>query len=259
MRNEGLKSTFNKVVELYDTYRPLYVDELYKDILDYKPLDNTCTTVEVGIGTGKATKHFLDAGTKLIGVELGEKLASFVSEKFKSYDTFKVVNLSFEDFECNDNSVDLIYAATAFHWIDEEKGYRKAYKLLKNGGAFARFANRPYKDKENPNIHPALQEVYAKYMPDSKFRGEFNEEMCIELANIPLKYGFKDIEYRLYKRVRTLTSDEYASLVGTYSGIIAMNKKIRYNFLSEIKAAVDKHGEGFIKIFDTIDLQLARK
>lgn len=259
MKNEDLKSTFNKIVELYDTYRPLYVDELYKDILDYKPLDNTCTTLEVGIGTGKATKHFLETGTKLIGIELGDELATFVSKKYSDYSNFKVANASFEDFECKDNSIDLIYAATAFHWVDEEEGYRKVYKLLKSGGAFARFANRPHKDKENPNIHPALQEVYAKYMPDSKFRGEFNEEMCIELANIPLKYGFRDIEYRLYKRERILTSVEYASLVGTYSGTIAMTKEVRYIFLTEIKAVIDEHGKGFTKIFDTIDLQLARK
>lgn len=258
MKNEGLKSTFNKVVELYDTYRPSYVDELYKDILDYKPLDNTCKTVEVGIGTGKATKHFLDTETKLIGIELGDELATFVSKKYSDYSNFQVTNASFEDFECKDNSIDLIYAATAFHWIDEEKGYSKVNKLLKNGGAFARFANRPYTRRDNLS-YDAIQEIFAKYMPASKARDEFNEEMCIELANIPLKYGFKDIEYRLYKRVRILTSDEYASLIGTYSGIIAMTEKNRYSFLSEIKAAIDEHSGGFIKIFDTIDLQLARK
>ena len=35
---------------------------------------------------------------------------------------------------------DLVYSASAFHWIPEEIGYSKVYEMLKPGGAFARFA-----------------------------------------------------------------------------------------------------------------------
>lgn len=32
------------------------------------------------------------------------------------------------------NAYDLIYSASAFHWIPEEIGYTKVYKALKPGG-----------------------------------------------------------------------------------------------------------------------------
>jgi hypothetical protein len=38
----------------------------------------------------------------------------------------KYVQTVFEDFECPDYSIDLIYSATAFHWIKEEIGHPKA-------------------------------------------------------------------------------------------------------------------------------------
>ena len=120
MSNDVLKATFNNVVGLYDKFRPTYVDDLYKDIFEYKNIGNSSITIEVGIGTGQATQQFLDTGTRLIAVELGEELASFVSEKYSDYDNFEVVNSSFEGFKCEDCSVDMIYSATAFHWLDEE-------------------------------------------------------------------------------------------------------------------------------------------
>ena len=95
-------------------------------------------------------------------------------------------------------------------------------------------------------------------MPNYKLRGEFDDNMCIELANIPLKYGFRDIQHSLYKRTRELTADDYISLVGTYSHTIAMSEDVRKGFLSELHDVIFKHA-GMIKSFDTIDLQLARK
>ena len=47
-------------------------------------------------------------------------------------------------------------------------------------------------------------------------------------------------------------------LLGTYSDHIAIEGKIRSEFFSEIEKAIDRHG-GKITIYDTIDLQLARK
>lgn len=258
MHNQVLKATFNNVVGLYDQYRPKYVADLYRDVFEYKNIDESSFVIEIGIGTGQASVQFMDTGARLIAVELGEDLAAFVSDKYSNYHNLEVVNSSFEDFTCPDGTADFIYSATAFHWLDEEEGYSKVFRLLKQGGVFARFANRPYKDKENLALDPALQEVYKKYMPDSKPGTEFDEARCIELANIPLKYGFSDIEYKLYKRTREFTADEYISLVETYSHTIALEQNVKRKFLSEIKVVINEHG-GRIKIFDTIDLQLARK
>ncbi len=51
---------------------------------------------------------------------------------------------------------------------------------------------------------------------------------------------------------------EYIELLGTYSDHIAIEEKIRMEFFSKIQEAINKHG-GSLTIYDTIDLQLARK
>ena len=47
-------------------------------------------------------------------------------------------------------------------------------------------------------------------------------------------------------------------LLGTYSDHIAIEEKIRTEFFSKIEDVINRHG-GEITIYDTIDLQLARK
>ena len=72
------------------------------------------------------------------------------------------------------------------------------------------------------------------------------------------KYGFTDIRYALFHRTRDLTAQEYVALLGTYSDHITIEDAIRTKFFDEIEGAINRHG-GVITLYDTIDLQLARK
>ncbi|WP_312372949.1 methyltransferase domain-containing protein [Lachnoclostridium sp.] len=58
-------------------------------------------------------------------------------ERFKGYKDFNVITSTFEDALLEENNYDLIYAASAFHWVDAETGCPKAFRLLKSDGAIA--------------------------------------------------------------------------------------------------------------------------
>jgi SAM-dependent methyltransferase len=255
---KGLEWTFNTEAEKYEKMRPGYVKELYEDIFKYIPIDKSSNVIEIGIGGGQATLPILKTGCKLTAVEYGENLAKLCLQKFKEYPNFSAVTTKFEDFECDANFCDLIYSASAFHWIPEDIGYKKVYEMLKSGGVFARFANHPYKDKGREEIHVALQKIYAVYMPGSLGSNEYSADDAKKCADIAQKYGFVDISYKLYHRTRSFSSKEYISLLGTYSDHIAIEENTRKKFFSEIEKAIDDLG-GQITIYDTIDLQLARK
>lgn len=257
-KTSGKETTFNQVVSVYDQIRPEYPEAVFKTINEVAKLTNESKLLEVGIGTGQATKPFLEAGCQVTAVELGDEMARFVKNKFSDFSNLEVVNQSFLDYEGQANSYDLIYSATAFHWIPEQAGYELVYDLLKEGGVFARFANRPYKDKGNPSLDAAIQAVYHKYRPNDHLRDEVDEIFAQNIAKIPLKYGFKTIEYHLYKRTRTFNAKEYANLLMTYSDVIATKPKDREIFLLDIMEAINNHG-GEITIYDTIDLELAFK
>lgn len=254
----GYEGHFDSVAEAYDKMRPTYVDELYDDIFRYGDIAGGSAALEVGIGTGQATRPMLDAGLNVTAVELGANLAAFCANKFSGYDNFKVVNADFKEFAAPDDSYDLVYSASAFHWIPEELGYSKVFNILKPGGIFARFANHPYKDKGNEALHQAIQEYYGRYMPGSRLSPEYSLEDAKARADIGSKYGFTDIQYKLYKRTRTFTAEEYIALLGTYSDHIALPEDVQGKFYDGIRGAIRTHG-GTITMYDTIDLQLYRK
>jgi SAM-dependent methyltransferase len=255
---KGLEWTFNTQAHNYEKMRPGYVNELYKDIFNYIPIDKSSNVIEVGIGGGQATLPILETGCKLTAVEYGANLAELCRNKFNEYPDFCVITAKFEDFEYDDNACDLIYSASAFHWIPEEVGYTKVFNLLRKGGVFARFANHPYKDKGREELHNAFQKIYSVYMPGSLAPNEYSEEDAKKRADIARKYGFVDISHKLYHRTRSFTAKEYTLLLGTYSDHIAIEENTRKKFFSEIEKAIDNLG-GLITIYDTIDLQLCRK
>lgn len=254
--------TFNTVASDYEKMRPGYVDELYQAIFEYKPIDNTSRVVEVGIGGGQATLPILKTGCNLLAVDYGENFCEICREKFKEYPNFSAISGKFEDIDLG-GEYDLIYSASAFHWIPEEIGYKKVYEMLKAGGVFARFANHPFRDKGKPELSAEMDRIYADYYykyhnKEQEPLVEYSEEQAENRALIAEKYGFKDIQYKLFCRTRTFSAKEYKMLLGTYSDHIAIEEKIRFEFFSEIEKAINHHG-GEITIYDTIDLQLARK
>lgn len=257
-----LNQTFDKAAELYEKYRNCYVPEIYDDIFSYCRIAADDRLIEVGIGTGHATKPFLDTGAYVTAVEYGENLADLCREKFKSYPNFSVITSKFEECDIPDSSAELVYSASAFHWIPEEAGYSKVYSILKPGGVFARFANHPFYDMEMPEMFEEIQNVYKAYAP---FRGgkyaaptRYTEENAKSRALIAEKYGFRDIQYKIYHNTRTFTADDYIGLLGTYSDNISMEDSARAQFFSEIRDVILRFG-GSITLCDTLDLQLARK
>ena len=250
---------FDRAVLTYEAMRPGYPAAVYNDIFRYRPIGRASRVVEVGIGTGQATLPVLETGCTLTAVEPGTNLAGMCREKFRAYPHFSVVVSKFEDFLCADDNLDLVYSATAFHWIDEAIGYPKVLRMLKRGGAFARFANHPFPAKDDPQLFEALQRVYQTYRSDTYAPPvEYPAEKAKRCALLAEQYGFCDVTYKIYSRTRTLTSAAYVALLNTYSDNLAMEPPVRRSFFAEIQAVIDAHG-GRITIFDTIDLQLARK
>lgn len=261
-RNE-LGGTFDTAVSAYDKMRPGYVDELYTEIFNYVHIDGNSNVVEVGSGSGQATEPVLRTGCTLTAVEYGENFSELLKRKFKDYGKFSVITGKFEDVEMDENCCDLVFSATAFHWVPEEKGYPKVFSMLKSGGAFARFANRPRNSQDDPELAREIDDIYdghynKYYGVKSGTKKWFTEDTAREISLIPAKYGFTDIKYFLFHRERVFKAEEYIQLLGTYSDHIAIEEKIRTEFFSKIEGAINRHG-GKITISDTLDLELARK
>lgn len=66
--NINLKTTFDTVAELYQKARPGYNDELFEKLIELTGISvERSSLLEIGCGTGRATKHLAKYGFKIVG------------------------------------------------------------------------------------------------------------------------------------------------------------------------------------------------
>lgn len=238
------KASFNTVVDDYAAARPLYPEAMFDELVWLARLGNTSRTLEVGCGTGQATLPMLQRGIPVTAVELGENLAAHVRQKFAGFSMFNVVNCPFEDF-AGESGYDLVFSASAFHWVGPEKGLPKVHSLLKTGGWFVMmWNNREESIKETP-LGQAIDNVYSDLLPVRRNAREAITNCVTGLATSPLFTPLLRLEMP-FNLIYTTT--EYIRLLGTYSDHILMDPVIREELYARITRLVDELGEGRISV-----------
>lgn len=264
------RTHFDSIVTEYEFVRPEWLSAIFNDILSYSKLSTGKNAIEVGVGTGKATMPFLNMGYNITAVEINPQMAKYVKNRFASYSNFDVVVSSFEDAALTKNSFDLIYAASAFHWVDAELGLPKALQLLKKDGVIALFRynevaavddilykkirqlHNQYYDKyyEIPYKEPIRKTHNDFYNPDEIYKGFRFESLG--------KYGFSDVCMKFYDVTLEYSADKYIALLETMSDHRELPENIKSSFYQEIKETINNSGVNY-KVDYVFQLYLGRK
>ena len=252
-----VEKTFDNAASDYEKTRPAYVPQIFEDIMKYKSVGKDSAVLEIGMGTGAAAKPFLHKGCQFTGLEPGKNLAEYARDIFRGYDNFSLQEQSLQEYICEDERFDLVYAATAFHWIPEKYGYRRVYNLLKAGGAFARFRYHAGSDKGRPALTEEIQSLYRQYLQWEN-PAVFTEADAKAIADLAANYGFTDTQYHLYHMTKDFRADEYLSLLRTYPDHMKLEAGRRSALFDGIYQAIIRNG-GTITVYYTMDLELARK
>src|SRR5215510_907891 len=119
----------------YDRGRPHYPTELYDLLVARCALRAGSRTVEIGPGTGIATRRLLDLGAEVTAVEPNEAMAGYLSQTLAS--RIQVLVAPFETAPLPAEHFDLAVAGTSFHWVPQPAGVRQLWRVLRPGGATA--------------------------------------------------------------------------------------------------------------------------
>ena len=261
------RTHFDEITSNYDRVRWDYPHQMFEDIFEY------CNTgkkaLEIGAGTGKATTPVLDAGYDVTAVELGANMAEFLRNKHKGYDGFNVIVTSFEEALLAEGIYDLIYAASAFHWVDAQIGCPKVHRLLKPGGTFALLRNNNY-TADGEALYEEVQAIYEKYYfsyyTSMKRLIRHSNEDLMEPSGVLQgfgfqdlsTYGFGDIFMKFYEKTLIYSADDYIAFMDTMSPNRKLPKDNRDALYAGIKEAIIKHGGQYSQ--DTVfTLYMGRK
>jgi SAM-dependent methyltransferase len=234
---EPLRRTFDSAADLYDAARPEYPDRLFDDLVELAELDPGARLLEIGCATGKATRPLLTRGFSVVCVELGAQLAERARRNLAGL-PFEIHVEPFETWQGETGAFDLVYAATAWHWVDPALRYRKAHELLRRGGHLAFWsALHAFPNGFDP-FFTEIQEVYhtigENYGADWPPRPpEETRDSSDEIEHSEL---FENVRARRYVWEQSYTADEYIALLDTFSGHISMDAAKRGRLHREIRA-----------------------
>jgi SAM-dependent methyltransferase len=171
-----------------------------------------------------------------------------------------VYPISFEEWEPEMNSFDLVISATAFHWISPEIGYPKAAQVLRDTGYIAIFSNlhpTPY-----TGFFQAVQSVYQSVVPEweDSSKGPLTEDKIKFTENYINKTGlFEKVLIKRYYWTKEYTADQYIKLLHTYSNHRCLDQKRREKLFNDIRALIEDKYEGrIIRPYLTV-LYIAKK
>ena len=132
---ERLRQTFDQAASSYQ--RPGYPGELSGDLITVTGLTPGDRLLEIGCATGKATLPLARRGFRITCIELGPDLAAAARRNLAGLGA-DIIEGRFEDWQpASAEQFELVYAATAWNWIDPARRYPLAWQALRPGGHLA--------------------------------------------------------------------------------------------------------------------------
>jgi trans-aconitate methyltransferase len=237
VRPDDIRFSFNEVPEIYDRVRPSYPADLFDALFQMLPAQPK--VVEVGPGTGQATKDLLARGALVLGIEIGLEMAAKLRSNLSS-DRLRIGVGDFEVFEVVAGEADALFSATAYHWISREAQTDRPAAILRPGGLVAIVDTIQVDSPEDAGFFAAAQPIYERYGqghtgPPAPTRE--NVDPAIRLV-LDTDSRFHSVAVRRYDWNQTYSATGYRTLMLSYSGTQMMEETDRLGLLDDVESLV---------------------
>jgi len=256
------RETFNGVAALYDQMRPGYPSAVFDRVTSIAGLNQRSRLLEVGCGTGHATFEFARHGLAIDCIELGENMAALARQRLAE---FPRVSITVTDFDLwtTPSRYNLIYIATAYHWLNQQTRVARLASLLEPGGRLAVWRNHHARTNgASSEFYAAAQKVYLRIAPElvHKFGGLLTPEAIPQPEKDEWQASglFTDVQTHTWLWSRDYTASEYAQMLATHSNHQMLDEHTRAALLNRLARLVDDFGGQVTSEYVTL-LHMARK
>lgn len=243
--------TFGSVAAAYEHYRPGYPDALVDEVLAYagRPV---ATALEIGAGTGKATRVFAAQGVQVTATEPDAAMLAVLRTQVPGVAT---VRAAFEELPLT-TTYDLVYAAAALHWTRPEGRWERVAALLEPGGVVASFGSP--RDLADQELEEAVRAARSPWLadddvppPDGTPEDSTLQWPSTELVGSGL---FTDVTQVVIEQRTTVSARDYVGLLSTVSAYLELEPADREAALGSVLAVLPAR----VHIVGDITLHLAR-
>jgi SAM-dependent methyltransferase len=237
--------SFNSAVAAYDEIRPGYPAAMF--IALFAVLPPQPSIVEIGPGTGQATKDLLARGAVVHAIEIGPAMAAKLRSNLPS-DRLAVSVGDFEEMDIAAASADAVFSATAYHWITPKARLDRPAAILRPGGIVAIVDLVQVSSPEDRGFFAAAQPIYERYGqghsgPPAPARDDVDPAIRVALDS---DSRFGDVSVRRYDWDQTYSAPAYRKLMLSYSGTQMMDDGDRVGLLADIESFITERFDGYV-------------
>jgi SAM-dependent methyltransferase len=235
-----LGQVFNEVPELYDRVRPAYPDELFADLVAITGMDRQSSVLEVGCGTGQATRSLAALGYSVTAIEPGAGMAALARQRLAAFSNVEVENSTFEEWDDGGRRFDVLVAASAWHWVDPSIGWHRAHDVLRPGGWMALLGNVVVRRPGEPEVYAGTVDLHERFAAGDPGWGhpplEDEVRMTDEGWGLVTEPGglFGPTIVRWYPAVQWFDGDGFADLLRSTSLYRRLDSRVRDPLLDAI-------------------------
>jgi SAM-dependent methyltransferase len=259
-----LRETFNEDAERYDRARPRYPARMFDDLA--AAFDDVgapgARVLEIGCGTGQATVPLAERGYRIVAVELGTDMAAVARRNLAGFDSVEVATAAFEEWPLPGEPFDVVFSATAFHWVDPAVRVSKSADALRLGGLLATVGTHHIAGGTwTEAFFAEIQECYERFDPSTPpgLRLETARDIPSDDRELTSSGRFGPASFYRYEWESAYSTADYLDLLLTYSGHRAMPAAQQRALLNSIAHLIDVKYEGRIVKRYLTELRLARR
>ncbi|MFF0739336.1 class I SAM-dependent methyltransferase [Streptomyces sp. NPDC004111] len=246
--------SFGVMAEAYERFRPGYPTELYDMVRAYagRPLR---TALEIGAGTGKATRLFAGQGVEVTATEPDAQMLAELRRHVPA--NVRAVRAAFEDLRPGPERYGLVCAAAALHWTDPEGRWPRVAGLLEPGGVFASFGGQVH--LADPALEAAVRAARAPLLESDEVPSPdgtpADRAMQWPGTELMASAWFTDVRQELIGRTLTMTAPDYVGHLGTVSAYLVLPDDVR----EEVFARIARVLPPTVELTSDITVHLARR
>ncbi len=264
-RSEG-RRLFGSDPAAYDSARPGHAERVYEVLVERCGLRPGSKVLEIGPGTGQATRRLLDLGADpLVAIEPDPALADYLRGAVGNRIEVRIAALEAAELEANE--FDLAIAASCFHWIEEDVGLARIAVALRAGGWWAMwwtlFGEGQRKDAFMNAVDPLLENLPSSPSSGCGYgwgstRPAFALDVEARSAALA-RAGFVARRHDLARWHAEWDSAGIRALYSTFSPIQKLDNDSRERLLDEIETIAQRDFGGRVGRTLTTSLYTARK
>jgi SAM-dependent methyltransferase len=256
-RTEG-RRLFGTDPAAYDLARPGHAERVYEVLTERCGLGPGSRVLEVGPGTGQATRRLLERGASVVAIEPDPSLAAHVERALG----VEVLLVTLEDATLAEGAYDLAVAASCFHWVDEAVGLAKLYAALRPGGWIALWWTL-FGDGEAPDAFikattPLLEGLHRSPTAGEEGQPPFARDSERRLRALS-SAGFEELSYETARWDAHWDTAGIRALYGTFSPIARLDVEQRTEILDGVARIADEQFGGQVGRTLLTALYTARK